>query len=137
MGLPFPAGPAFERLAATGRPGALRLPVAVRDLKLSLSGPLSAAERALRDGADHADLAAAALACLGESVARLLQAALAATGLTAVVLGGGVSADQRLRTTLTGAFPGIRLIFAEPRLATDNAVGVALLAMDWVKAGSK
>ncbi len=136
MGLPFPAGPAFERLAAAGRPEALRLPVAVRGMQLSFSGPLSAAERALRDGADRADLAAAALICLSESVARLLQAALAATGLKAVVLGGGVSANRQLREALTKAFPGIGLIFAAPRLATDNAVGVALLAMDWIKARS-
>ena len=137
MGLPFPAGPAFERLAAAGRPGALHLPVAVSGLKLSLSGPLSAAERALRDGADRADLAAAALVCLSESVIRLLRAAQAATGLRAVVLGGGVSANRQLRTALTGAFPEVGLTFAVPRLATDNAVGVALLAMDWIKARSK
>ncbi|MGE5528641.1 MAG: O-sialoglycoprotein endopeptidase [Patescibacteria group bacterium] len=130
MGLPFPAGPALEELAQAGREGALRLPVAVDGLRVSFSGPLSAAERALRGGAPHADLAAAALACLARSVRQLLETALDATGLDTAVIGGGVAANRRLRTELAAALPAIRCIFAEPRLAVDNAVGVALLGWD-------
>jgi N6-L-threonylcarbamoyladenine synthase len=135
MGLPFPAGPALEELARQGRPGALSLPVAVDGMRLSLSGPLTAAERLLARGADRADLAAAAFACLIASVGRLLQSALAQTGLRDVVLGGGVTANRALREDLTRLLPGIRLIFARPGLATDGAVGVALLGREMWQAG--
>ena len=131
MGLPFPAGAAFEELAKDGRPEAIRLPVAVRGLRFSLSGPLSAAERALRSGIGRADLAAAALDCLAESIGSLLKAAISQTGLADIVLGGGVCANQRLREGLVRYLPHARLIFARPELATDNAVGVALLGRDY------
>lgn len=130
MGLPFPAGPALEALAGRGRPGAAALPVAVRGLRLSFSGPLSAAERLLADGADRADLAAAVYACLTRSVARLLGAAKEETGLQVAVLGGGVAASRLLRAGLAEELPDMRLIFADPALATDNAVGAALLGVD-------
>ncbi len=130
MGLPFPAGPALESLAAGGCAEACRLPVACQGWNLSFSGPLSAAERALRGGADPADLAAAALACLSASVARLLKQAIADTGLREILLGGGVCANRKLRADLAAALPEARLIFPRPELATDNAVGVALLARD-------
>lgn len=130
MGLPFPAGPALEELARAGRARNIPLPVAVRGLRLSFSGPLSAAERALARGADRADLAAAAQVCLYESVGRLLGEAVARTGLETVVLGGGVSSNRGLREELRRMLPAVRFIFARPGLAVDNAVGVALLALD-------
>lgn len=137
MGLPFPAGPALEELAASGRAEAVRLPVAARGLQLSFSGPLSAAERALRNGADRADLAAAVFVCLTESLGRLLREAMAATGLAEVVLGGGVSANKALREGLARLLPEARLVFAEPSLSTDNAVGVALLGRDRYRLSTK
>ncbi|MGQ9778321.1 MAG: O-sialoglycoprotein endopeptidase [Bacillota bacterium] len=130
MGLPFPAGPALEELAGKGRPEAVRLPVAVRGLRVSFSGPLSAAERLLAAGAAREDLAAAALECLGTSILLLLKEAVAATGLTTGVLAGGVAANRRIRRKLTESLPGLHLVFARPELSTDNAVGVALLAFD-------
>lgn len=130
MGLPFPAGPALEELAARGRSEAIRLPVAVRGLRVSFSGPLSAAERALARGVPPEDLAAAALACLSDSLVLLLRAAAAQTGLETAVLAGGVTANRRIRREIEAALPGLRLVFARPELATDNAVGAALLAFD-------
>ena len=131
MGLPFPAGPALEELAARGRAEAFRLPVASKGLHFSLSGPLTAAERALRDGVvKPEDLAASALVCLSEAVIRMLRAAIAATGLREVVLGGGVMANRRIRALLTSSFPEVRLIFASPEASTDNAIGVALLGLE-------
>lgn len=130
LGLPFPAGPALEALARGGRPGALTLPVAVDGLRPSFAGPESAAQRAIRSGARPADVALAALDCLARSVARMIAAAHAETGLRDVLMVGGVSANRYLREHLAEkAGPAVRIWWPEPRYCTDNAVGVALLAM--------
>ncbi|NLG85049.1 MAG: O-sialoglycoprotein endopeptidase [Firmicutes bacterium] len=137
LGLPFPAGPALEELAARGRPGAVRLPVAVRGMRVSFSGPLSAAERLFAAGVAREDLAAAALACLATSVLFLLKETAAATGLDTAVLAGGVMANRQIRQKLREDLPGMRLVFARPELSTDNAVGVALLAFDFTAGGDR
>jgi N6-L-threonylcarbamoyladenine synthase len=51
LGLSFPAGPDLERLAGGGEPGRVSLPVAVRGLRVSFSGPCSAAMREIDSGA--------------------------------------------------------------------------------------
>ncbi len=50
LGLPFPAGPHLERLAAVGDPDGGPLPVAVRGRRLSFSGPDTAAARLTERG---------------------------------------------------------------------------------------
>src|SRR5690606_29970716 len=98
LGLPFPAGPALEELAAQGRPGALRLPVSARGTTVSFSGPTTAALRALDQGAAGPDLALAVLECVAETLARLVVAALRS------VRAGG--AEGSPAPPGAGAFPG-------------------------------
>lgn len=130
LGLPFPAGPHLERLAAGGDPDALRLPVAVRAGRVSFSGPATAALRAVAQAARPADVAAAAQECVAESLARLVAKTPGATD-TPVFLGvGGVLANARVRARLVEilAGRGVAVHFAEPRYSVDNAVGVAVAA---------
>ncbi|HEY8416566.1 MAG TPA: hypothetical protein VIK93_00870 [Limnochordales bacterium] len=137
LGLPFPAGPHLERLAAAGDPTALRLPVAVRPGRVSFSGPATAALRAVAQGARPADVAAAAQECVAESLARLVAKTPGATE-TAVFLGvGGVLANARVRARLAETLTacGVAVHFAEPRYSVDNAVGVAVAAAHAARAG--
>lgn len=131
LGLPFPAGPHLERLAASGRPGRVTLPSAVRGYALSFSGPESAAQR-LVGRAEPADLALAVLQAVAKSLEKWLLHAMGETGLREILIVGGVAANQilrgRLRKRLEHPAVGARLAFAEPRFSTDNAVGTALLA---------
>ncbi|WP_374713519.1 Kae1-like domain-containing protein [Symbiobacterium terraclitae] len=133
LGLPFPAGPHLERLAASGVPGRVALPSAVRGYTLSFSGPESAAQR-LVGKAEPADLALAVLHAVARSLEKWLLHAMEETGLREVLVVGGVAANQilreRLRQRLEHPAVGARLAFAQPQYSTDNAVGTALLARE-------
>ncbi len=133
LGLPFPAGPHIERLAASGTPGKVRLPSSVSGWKVSFSGPETAAQR-LVGQVEGADLAIAVLGCVAKTLEKWLRRAVAETGLNEILIVGGVSANQylrqRLRDRLEHRAVGARLSFAQPQFSTDNAVGTALLARE-------
>lgn len=133
LGLPFPSGPHLERLAADGRPGAVRIPSVVHGWRVSFSGPETAAQR-LVGQADPSDLALAVIHCVSKTLEKWLRAAVEETGLREVLVVGGVSANQmlraRLRSRLEHPAVGARLAFGQPRFSTDNAVGTALLARE-------
>jgi N6-L-threonylcarbamoyladenine synthase len=135
LGLPFPAGPHLEQLAQHRQTDNVRLPVSVDGLKLSFSGPETAAQRAIAAGALPADVAGGVFDCLGESLRRWLQAILDTTRATDVVLAGGVVANQLLRQSLEAdpSFAACRLWFTPAHLSSDNAVGLAAWAAARIK----
>ncbi len=130
LGLPFPAGPHLERLAEGGEPGSMPLPVSVQDVKLSFSGPESAARRAIALGATPAEVARGTLECLAKSLELWLSAVVSQTGVKGIVLAGGVVANRLVRRSLASSarLAGCRLWFAPPKLSGDNAVGLAAWA---------
>lgn len=143
LGLPFPAGPHLERLAAAGDPNAAPLSVAVHGTRLSFSGPDAAAQRLTERGVPAAHVAAAVQECLAESLARWSVNVLREHRIGAAAphgdepprrplfLGvGGVMANGRLRARLREALADLDIdcVFAAPRYSVDNAVGVALAA---------
>ena len=137
LGIPFPAGPGMELLAAGGEPGAVTLPVAVARgreigrLAISFSGPCSAAMRELDAGKRPEDVALGVLECIGRSVAALCVEGLRATGLHELLASGGVASNSIIRGIMqrevAGTIPRASLYFAAPEHSRDNAVGVALL----------
>jgi len=132
LGLPFPAGPHMERLAAGGTAGKVTLPSSVKGFTLSFSGTESAAQR-LVGQVEPADLALTVLHTVAKSLEKWLRYAIAETGLSEVLIVGGVASNQilrvRLRERLEHPAVGARLAFAQPRFSTDNGVGTALLAL--------
>lgn len=131
LGLPFPAGPHLERLAAQGRFGEVMLPSSVQGWSISFSGPETAAQR-LVGKVEGADLAVAVFGCVAKTLEKWLRMAIKETGLNEILIVGGVAANQLLRTRLKERLEhpavGARLSFAQPQYSTDNAVGTALLA---------
>ncbi len=127
LGLPFPAGPHLEELAAAGAPGALVLPVAVRGSALSFSGPESAARRAIAASARPADVARAIYSALAAALAAWLATAAAACVVSEALLAGGVLASPLLQELLAREKPlqGVRLWYADSAYCRDNAVGLA------------
>lgn len=128
LGLGFPGGPAVERAAASGDPRAVPLPrplVGSREPHFSFAGLKSAVLRAKQSGkyAD-ADIAAsfqqAVVDCFLDRTRLALEAA---DGATALVVAGGVAANQQVRTALTGLAAERGLPFVAPPLwlCTDNA----------------
>lgn len=132
LGLPFPAGPDLERLAGHGVPGRVRLPVAVSGLKVSFSGPCSAAMRELDSGAGHADMAYAVLECIGRSVGAMCCEGLRFFRAQELLVAGGVASNYIIRRilseTIEDQLPDAKVYYASPEHSRDNAVGCALLA---------
>lgn len=132
LGLGFPGGPAVERLARQGSPKAVPLPrplLGSSEPHFSFAGLKSAVLRAKQAGTHaDADIAAAfqqaALDCV---IDRTRRALVDSDGLTALVVAGGVAANQTIRAGLEGLAGEFGLPFVAPPLAlcTDNAAMIA------------
>ncbi|MDF2629051.1 MAG: O-sialoglycoprotein endopeptidase [Symbiobacteriaceae bacterium] len=131
LGLPFPAGPHMEKLAAGGVPGRVTLPSHVDGRYVSFSGPETAGQRQVGK-AEPADLALAVIMCVAKTLEKWLRAAVAETGIQEILIVGGVASNgilrERLREKLEHRAVGARLAFARPQFSTDNAVGTAAIA---------
>ncbi len=138
MGLPWPGGPHLERLAAQGDPRAVALPrplLGRPGCDFSFSGLKTAVAQALAKGAAAADVAASFQAAVAHVLADRARHALGMMqGATAVVVAGGVAANQAVRTALAGA-TALPLIAPPMRLCTDNAVMVAWAGLQHLRAG--
>jgi N6-L-threonylcarbamoyladenine synthase len=134
LGLPFPGGPALERLARDGDPAAFAFPVArnVAGLDFSFAGVKTALLYRLRDlGEDEAaaraaDLAASYQRAIVEALAARCERAVAQTGIERLAIGGGVAANGPLRERLAGL--GVALGVPPRELCTDNAAMIASAA---------
>jgi N6-L-threonylcarbamoyladenine synthase len=135
LGLGYPGGPEVSRLAASGVPGAVRLPRPMIDsgtLELSFSGLKTAVLTAVRrsDPASaqaRADIARAFVdAVVAVLTAKAVQA-LARTGLSQLVVAGGVGANVQLRAGLEAAIGarGGRVYYPPAQLCTDNGAMIA------------
>lgn len=131
LGLQFPTGPELEKLAATaGVSQMVELPVSVRKLNVSLSGPATAALRKLEAGADGAGLALGVQYALAETFARMLRNGAAEYNVQAVLLVGGVASNTYIRKHVTEKLAKRRVSvwIPEARFSCDNATGCAAFA---------
>lgn len=137
LGLEFPGGPSIDRLARQGDPTAIPFPrfhQRKTSLEFSFSGLKTALLYTLRKMDEDArakklaDLAAGYQEAIVQVLVAKALAALAHTGLSALAVVGGVSANSRLRTLLAERVKreGIRLALPPPVYSTDNAAMIAL-----------
>jgi N6-L-threonylcarbamoyladenine synthase len=147
LGLGFPGGPAVEREAAVGNPKAHHFPRAFLDdgrLEFSFSGLKTAVLYTCHGqdtakasppppGPKRADLAASFQEAVVDVLVLKCKQALRKTGLTRLAVGGGVSANRRLRAALEAmcAKEGAELFIPPPSLCTDNAAMAALAVERW------
>lgn len=142
LGLGYPGGPALSFLAQQGDATAFALPRPLLhsgDLDFSFAGLKTAVLTQVRKlGAalekHKADLAAATEAAIVDVLVYKSLAALRQTGLTRLVVAGGVGANRRLRAQLAQAAQrqGWRVHYPEVALCTDNGAMIALAAaMRW------
>ncbi len=132
LGLGFPGGPAVERLAKAGDARAVPLPrplLGSAEPHFSFAGLKSAVLRAKQAGIHHdADIAAAfqqaAIDCVLDRTRKALQTI---DKPTALVVAGGVAANQAVRGALEALAAEHGLPFVAPPLAlcTDNAAMIA------------
>lgn len=141
LGLPWPGGPALERLAEDGDARAVPLPrpmLGREGCDFSFSGLKTAVAQAAGKGFAPADIAASFQAAAAESLAdRATRAAAMLPGATALVVAGGVAANRTVRAALQGvaARAGLRFLAPPLRLCTDNAVMVAWAGLRRLEAG--
>lgn len=157
LGLQFPTGPALEALAEkalartaevsacvseqsvasvseadAGAAPMVELPVSVRKLQVSLSGPCTAALRKLEAGAEPAALALGVEHALAETFARVLRNGAQEYRVRDVLLVGGVGSNnyirQHVERKLAKLRYPVRLWVPEGRYSCDNATGCAAFA---------
>lgn len=137
MGMDFPCGKELEKLAAAFE-GTLsyRLPIFVRDATCSFSGVESEAQRKLAAGTDKNELAYALYDCMTRTFCGILESAAKRTGFNKALIAGGVASSPLLRKLMHERMEKhgrVRLYFGENVLSSDNAVGIAYMAMDKYK----
>ena len=145
MGLPYPGGPHLAKLAEHGDSTAFKLPRPLLhsgNLDFSFAGLKTAVMSQAKKLGDElqarkADLAASTQAAIVDVLVKKSMAAIAQTGLTRLVVAGGVGANSHLRGELNEACAkrGIRVHYPELHLCTDNGAMIALAAGMRLQAG--
>lgn len=138
MGLPYPGGPHIDRLAAEGNADAFHFAKPhIEGLNYSFSGLKTSFLYTLRDNLRHdpdfiehnrADLAASLQKTIIDILLSKLSKAIDLTGVAAVAIGGGVSANSGVRAAVADlcARKGVRAFIPARKFTTDNAAMVAM-----------
>ncbi len=140
LGLGFPGGPAVERAAALGNPKAVPLP---RPLKgsaephFSFAGLKSAVARVVGQYSPEdlaASFQAAVVDCLIDRTTKALRTS---HGATALVVAGGVAANNAVRSALQtlASAHGLRFVAPPLWLCTDNAAMIGWAGAERFAAG--
>lgn len=138
LSLPFPSGLALEGLAVHGNARAV-IPVSFEGdgINCHLSGAEAQLLRMIKAGERAEDIAAEVYSILCRTVLRMLQNAAEQTGISHVLLAGGVASSSLLRSLLIERNEkrrtGLQLHFGRPEFSGDNAVGVALIGLDRIR----
>lgn len=154
MGLAYPGGPALARLGDAGNPKAYALPRPLLhsgNLDFSFAGLKTAVlvqsqKMVAAAGVErfedlpaqaHRDLAASTQAAIVEVLVKKSLTALKQTGLSRLVVAGGVGANRNLRTQLNAecAKRRVRVHYPELHLCTDNGAMIAMAAAMRLQSG--
>jgi N6-L-threonylcarbamoyladenine synthase len=131
LGLPYPGGPAIDRLAMDGDPAAIRFPRAMLDegYDFSFSGVKTSVLTYLRKHPDAvaADVAASFQEAVVDVLVTKARRAAREVGATGICLAGGVAANSVLRERVLDACiaDGLRPFVPSRTMCTDNAAMVA------------
>jgi N6-L-threonylcarbamoyladenine synthase len=144
LGLPYPGGPALERLAREGDPTRFRFPRPMTDrpgLEFSFSGLKTFALNTVQAHGEEAraDIARAFQDAVVDTMAIKCRRALEQTGVKRLVIAGGVGANEYLREQLRGLGQtlGVDVFYPRPLLCTDNGAMIAYAGYCRLKAGER
>jgi N6-L-threonylcarbamoyladenine synthase len=145
--LGYPGGVVIERLAETGDPQAFELPRPMRhsgDLQMSFSGLKTAVRRLVEEAGGLAnvplaDLAASFQAAVVDTLVHKAMLAMELSGLSRLVICGGVSANRRLRALAAKECErqGCELTLPAFAYCTDNAAMIAAAGFQRLVAGQR
>jgi N6-L-threonylcarbamoyladenine synthase len=144
LGLGYPGGIEIERLAKQGRASAFNFPrplIKENTLDFSFSGLKTAMWQFCRNNRDYnlADVCAAFQESIVETLCVKLMAAARQTGVSHIVMGGGVACNSRLRQAMRDLARenGLGLSLPAPELCTDNAAMIAAAGAIALRAGRR
>ena len=151
LGLPYPGGPHVDRLSREGDRRAIRFPrglAAGKDKErhkydFSFSGLKTAVARyvegaqARGEQVSAPDVCAAFSEAVNDSLTAKAVRAAVDTGCSTIVVGGGFSANSRLRELLVARADeaGVAVRMPPLRFCTDNGAQIAALGSELVRAG--
>ena len=103
--------------------------------QMSLSGPCSAALRAIQQGADPAAVALGTEQCIAQGLANVLLHLCKKKSIQNVYLCGGVSANKEIRRLLQAhlATMHVKVCAGAPSCSVDGAIGNAWLGVQKVR----
>ena len=134
LDLGYPGGPVIDKVSATGNPEAIAFPRAMLHdgLNFSFSGLKTAVVNHVRKhpNTDSVDVAASFQAAVVDVLCAKTIRAAKEVGAKGIVLGGGVSANSRLRAQMTeqGSAAGFTVALPSRAMCTDNAAMIASAA---------
>jgi N6-L-threonylcarbamoyladenine synthase len=144
LGLPYPGGPQLARIADAATGGTFAFPRPMLDrpgLEFSFSGLKTAVLHAVRaremTDALKSDVAHGVQEAIVETLVVKALRALEQTGLDALVVSGGVSANRTLRSRLAEIVGrrGGRVYYPRIEFCTDNAAMIAVAGLARLSAG--
>ena len=145
LGLGYPGGPALARLAERGDPLAFKLPRPLLhsgNLDFSFAGLKTAVMVQAKNLGDalpvrKADLAASTEAAIVEVLLKKSLRAVYDSGLSRLVVAGGVGANRHLRAQLNAACAerGVRVHYPELHFCSDNGAMIAMAAAMRLQSG--
>jgi N6-L-threonylcarbamoyladenine synthase len=146
LGYPYPGGPKIATLATQGDPERYSFPRPMTErpgLDFSFSGIKTFAANLIHqqgtDPATYPDIAASFQRAIVDTLVIKSRRALKQTGLTTLVVSGGVSANQLLREELALLANQLNIKLCFPRLefCTDNGAMIAYAGFQHLKLGEK
>lgn len=145
LSLGYPGGPEIARLAISGKANRFRFPRPMTNrpgLDFSFSGLKTFTLNTLNDldqptEEDKADIALAFQSAVVDTIRIKCQRALQQTGMSTLVMAGGVSANVELRRELKAMTMqhGYKIIYPEPEFCTDNGAMIAYAGFERLKRG--
>ncbi len=124
LGLPFPAGPALEKLAMEWT-GPVKVHPVLKGADCCLSGLQNQCQMMVSQGREPAYIARYCLMTIEKTLSAMTEALFAKLGELPLVFAGGVMSNSLIRQQLQQKF---QASFAEPAFSSDNAAGIAVLA---------
>lgn len=146
MGLDYPGGPLLAKMATQGDAKAYRFPRPMLDrpgLDFSFSGLKTSAANVIakagRSEQEQADIAASFQQAVVDTLVAKCERALQQTGLTRLVVAGGVSANTSLREQLAALLQkrGGQVFYPRKEFCTDNGAMIAFAGHQRLVAGQQ
>ena len=141
LDLGYPGGPKIEELAKTGDPTAFQFPRPMtnkNNFDFSFSGLKTAVYYEFKNlkqinESQKADLAASFQAAVSDTLLIKTREAMKQTGLTELVIGGGVASNKFIRNALITGLEGNKIYFPPINRCTDNGAMIAFAGSFYVK----